>query len=75
MTTPVSATTRVLIRMVLMLPLRCSGRVVASLHRNRLGQKVRVSLVADPRRFRLGDEKEAAGAAVAVIVVGIMEIE
>jgi hypothetical protein len=34
-----------------------------------------VSFVVDPRRFRLGDEKEAAGAAVAVILVGIMEIE
>jgi hypothetical protein len=34
-----------------------------------------VSFVVDPRRFRLGDEKEAAGAAVAVIQVGIMEIE
>ena len=27
------------------------------------------------RRFRLGDEKEAAGGAVAVIEVGIMDIE
>ena len=34
-----------------------------------------VSLRVDPRRFRLGDEKEGAGAAVAVILVGIMEIE
>ena len=27
------------------------------------------------RRFRLGGEKEAAGAAVAVILTGIMDIE
>jgi hypothetical protein len=27
------------------------------------------------RRFRLGDKKEAAGVAVAVILVGIMDIE
>jgi hypothetical protein len=34
-----------------------------------------VSLVVDPRRFRLGDEKEAAGGAVAVMLMGIMDIE
>lgn len=39
------------------------------------GTGIIVSLVVDPRRFRLGDEKEAAGGAVAVIQVGIMEIE
>jgi hypothetical protein len=35
----------------------------------------KVSLVVDARRFRLGDEKESAGVADAVIQVGIMEIE
>lgn len=39
------------------------------------GRGIRVNLVVDPRRFRLGDEKEAAGVAVAVIEAGIMEIE
>jgi hypothetical protein len=34
-----------------------------------------VSLELDRRRFRLGDKKEAAGAAVAVMLVGIMDIE
>ena len=34
-----------------------------------------MSLADDPRRFRLGDEKEAAGGAVAVIEAGIMDIE
>jgi hypothetical protein len=34
-----------------------------------------VSLGVDPRRFRFGGEKEAAGAAVAVIQDGIMDIE
>jgi hypothetical protein len=34
-----------------------------------------VSLADAARRFRLGDEKEAAGGAVAVIEVGIMDIE
>jgi hypothetical protein len=32
-------------------------------------------LGVDTRRFRFGDEKEAAGAAVAVMEMGIMEIE
>ncbi len=32
-------------------------------------------LAVDPRRFRLGDEKEAGGVAVAMILMGIMEIE
>jgi hypothetical protein len=35
------------------------GRIVASLHRNRPG---RMQVECDPRRFRLGDKKEAAGA-------------
>jgi hypothetical protein len=34
-----------------------------------------VSFVFDARRFRLGDEKEAAGGAVAVMLGGVMEIE
>jgi hypothetical protein len=37
--------------------------------------EVRLSHAFDGRRFRLGDEKEAAGAAVAVMLMGIMEIE
>ena len=32
-------------------------------------------MIPSARRFRFGGEKEAAGAAVAVILVGIMEIE
>ena len=34
-----------------------------------------VSLRIDPRRFRLGDEKEAAGGGDAVIRAGIMDFE
>jgi hypothetical protein len=34
-----------------------------------------VSLRIDPRRFRLGDEKEAAGGGDAVIQAGIMDFE
>jgi len=34
-----------------------------------------VRLVSSARRFRFGGKKEAAGAAVAVMLVGIMEIE
>ena len=37
--------------------------------------RVEVSLGVDPRRFRFAGEEEAAGGAVAVIHVGIMEIE
>jgi hypothetical protein len=34
-----------------------------------------VSLRVDPRRFRLGDEKEATGGGDAVIQAGIMDFE
>jgi hypothetical protein len=34
-----------------------------------------VRLVSSAGRFRFGGKKEAAGAAVAVMVVGIMELE
>jgi len=34
-----------------------------------------LSLRIDPRRFRLGDEKEAAGGGDAVIQAGIMDFE
>jgi hypothetical protein len=53
----------------------CSGWIVASLDRKRLGQDARENGVADPRRFRLGDEKEGAGAADAVIWLGAMGFE
>jgi hypothetical protein len=36
---------------------------------------MRVILSVDPRRFRLGDKKEGAGAGVAVMVIRIMDIE
>jgi hypothetical protein len=50
--------------------------VTASLHRKRLAHdscgKSETSLA---RRFRLGGKKEGAGAAVAVMLSGIMDIE
>jgi hypothetical protein len=52
-----------------------SGRIVASLHRNRLGTALRDEHDHRSSRFRLGDKKEAAGGAVAVISLGCMEIE
>jgi hypothetical protein len=42
---------------------------------NASAMKLRSRLGVDTRRFRFGDEKEAAGAAVAVMEMGIMEIE
>ncbi len=51
-------------------------RMTASLHRKRLAHdscgKSETSLA---RRFRLGGKKEGAGAAVAVMLSGIMDIE
>jgi hypothetical protein len=52
-----------------------NSRMVASLHRKRLGHDVSRKAGADTRRFRLGDEKEAAGAADAVIYLGPMGFE
>jgi hypothetical protein len=52
-----------------------SERIVVSLHRKRLARKARLYTILIARRFRLGDKKEAAGVAVAVILVGIMDIE
>jgi hypothetical protein len=49
--------------------------MTASLHRNRLAHDGRDELDAEARRFRLGGKKEAAGVAVAVMRVGLMEIE
>ena len=53
-----------------------SWRITASLHRKRLAHdscgKSETSLA---RRFRLGGKKEGAGAAVAVMLSGIMDIE
>ena len=55
---------------------RPDGRITASLHRKRLAHdscgKSETSLA---RRFRLGGKKEGAGAAVAVMLSGIMDIE
>ena len=66
-----------------MIPLSCcpsiavcvSGRVVARLHRKRLEQASRWRHSGLVRRFRLAHEKEAAGGAVAVMLIGIMDIE
>jgi hypothetical protein len=50
-------------------------RIVASLHRNRLEHGTGVKRDHWSSRFRLGGKKEDAGAAVAVISLGFMDIE
>jgi len=50
-------------------------RMVARLHRKRLEQASRWRHSGLVRRFRLAHEKEAAGGAVAVMLIGIMDIE
>jgi len=49
--------------------------MVASLHRNRLEHGAGDEHDFRSSRFRLGDKKEGAGVAVAVISLGCMEIE
>jgi hypothetical protein len=49
--------------------------VTASLHRNRPAHEGLARLDADAGRFRLGGKKEGAGVAVAVMLIGIMDIE
>ena len=51
------------------------ARITASQHRKRLAQEAQFLADATARRFRFGGKKEAAGAAVAVMVEGVMEIE